>query len=213
MDSVLFMDSKLIRQKSLQIAADLGFPVNESLPLLEDHVHEKSAEEIIRRLLSLHVVAACAYGFDRIKASTWIHQEGIAESLTLMERIFIEKGTGDANQFKVQVEAMWALAWALGMVTQLDFSKGCDSQFVILLPNLKLLENSAALRAKTKPRSYQQILEKCDLSYCLHWAIRQAEFSNQKLPGKVQPYVIVERRRALEWLVGSEGWGDFSLDT
>lgn len=53
----------------------------------------------------------------------------------------------------------------------------------------------------------------CDLFYCLHWSIRHAELSNSKVPGAVSSYVIIARRRALEWLIGSEQRDEVTLDT
>lgn len=202
-----------MRQKSLQLAVEYGYPINESLPLLDIPDHIKSTDEIIRRLLSLHVVAACAYGFDRNNAREWIKQENIYECLTDSEKNFIEKGGGDANQFKVQVEGMWALAWGLNLIPNLDFTKHCDNKFVMLLPNLKILENSYALRSRAKFRSSEEILKNCDLAYCLHWGIRQSELYHGKCPGNVQPYVVIERRRALEWLINPDDWVDILLDT
>lgn len=208
-----FMDLNSIREQSLQAASRLGFSVNKSLPLLDEAETTRTAEEIVKRLLCLHAVAACSYGFDRTKARVWLEREGAWGDLVAVERQFIESGQGDAAQFKIQVEGMWALAWALGIVRQLDFGKDCDSKFAMTLPNLKIGEGSDALRSKIKPRPASEIIAACDLAYCLHWAVRQAQLTGSKPPGKVQPYVIEERRRALEWLLSNDPWDEVMLDT
>jgi hypothetical protein len=108
---------------------------------------------------------------------------------------------------------MWALAWAIGIARELNFSKECDSNFVLLLPNLKQNQTSADFRRKALLRSDDQIVLAADLAYCLHWAIRQSELQRKRPPGKVPPYVVVERRRALDWLLSDDEWDEVSLDT
>ena len=207
------MALNLVREQSLKTASRLGFEVNKALPLLDEIQNARTADETFKRLLCLHATAACAYGFDRGKARAWLEQEDALGDLMASEQQFIENGSGDPNRFKIQVEGMWALAWALGIVPRLDFGKDCDNKFVMLLPNLKIGEKSDALRSKVKPRATDEVIAACDLAYCLHWAVRQAQLTGGKLPGKVQPYVIEERRRALEWLISSDQWDDVSLDT
>lgn len=207
------MENNSIRKKSLACAASLGFSINEFLPLLGEKIYEKSAEQIANRLLCLHVVAACSYGFNREEACSWIAQENLQNFLTEGEKIFLAKGVGEKEKYHFQIEGMWALSWSLGLVPRLDFSKGCESSFALLLPNLKISESSVVLRSKLVLRSFDSIFEQCDLAYCLHWAIRQAQICSNAIPGKVQPYVIIERRRALEWLIGNEDWDNVILDT
>ena len=203
----------MTREASLAIASLLGYEINTPLPSLERSEYKKSSDEIFSRLLCLHVVAACSYGFDRELARQWVKHENLYEALTKGETLFLEDGVGDPGEFKVKIEGAWAIAWALGLVPKLDFARNCDSQFVMSLPNLKTLESSSTLKARVKLRPMQEIFEKCDLAYCLHWAIRQAQLSGEEIPGKVLAYVIVERRRALDWLVGADGWDEVALDT
>lgn len=203
----------LIREQSRKEALRLGFPVNDALPLL-DHVQSaRTSDEVLRRLLCMHAAAACAHGFDRDKAAAWLRQENLVGDLADSERSFIERGDGDPHRFIILVEGMWALAWVLGIVPRLDFGQNCDGKFATLLPNLKTAEGTVRLRDLINPRSNDEILAACDLAYCLHWSIIEAQLGNRKPPGTVQPYVIEERRRALEWLVGDKDWDKITLDT
>lgn len=202
-----------IRKRSLQQAAKLGFMMNEALPWLDDDLRPRPFEEVTGRLLSMLPVAASAHGFDRIKAQAWIEQEKLGDYLTRGERRFIEHGEGAPNLFIVQIEGMWALAWALGLVSELDFSDYSDNRFVSMLPNLKIAEGSAVLRSRLRLRSVEEIMAACDLAYCLHWAIMEAQRFHAKPPGKVEPYVITERRRALEWVLSDDAWDEVLLDT
>jgi hypothetical protein len=208
------MDDKLIREKSLLAALQLGYPVNTDLPSLDVREYPRSTEDIFKRLLCLHATAACAYGFDRLKAIEWIKQENIYAALSSAEKTYLENGVGDNSQLKLQVEGMWAIAWVLGLVPQLDFSENCDGQFVMMLPNLKILENSFALKNKINLKPFDNIVEKCDLAYCINWYLRQGNISNRRPSKKsLSAYVASERWRALLWVTGMDDWDDISLDT
>jgi len=207
------MDSKSVREQSLRLASGMGIPINQSLPLLDMPKQLQPIEAVIERVLCLHVVAAVAYGFHREKAKAWVHREEIYLCLTTAEREFLGSGIGDAGQFKMQIEGMWALSWAMLLVPELDFLKVCDSQFVTILPDLRISESSERIRRTAKLRDIDEIFLKCDLAYCLHWAIREAEISPSMQVPRIAAYVVVERRRALEWLLTTVNWDDLPLDT
>jgi hypothetical protein len=207
------MSAKTQRERSLATAAKLGYPINQNLPLLDKQESPKSRDQAVTRLLCLFVVAVSAYGLDRHKALAWLQSESISNDLTDEEKRFLTKGDGDANRFAQSIEAIWALAWALGFIKELDFEKNCDDNFIDLFPRIRRGESGTALRAKAALRPWDEILAACDLAYCLHWGMGEAQIAGGKLPGKVPPYVITERRRALDWLISDEPWDEVSLDT
>jgi hypothetical protein len=206
------MPDVCFRSRSVARLAEVGINVPSSLPLLDD-LSLRPAEEILDRLICLHAVAAVARGFDREKAYAWISQEGTLENLTQDERKLILTGAGDLDVFKVQVEGMWALSWVLSIVPRLDFWSGCDSRFVTMLPDLKKGESSSNFRARAQLRSEIEVGIQCDLAYCLHWALREAELKGSQPPRGLTPYIVTERRRALEWAIGTDAWDMISLDT
>ncbi len=207
------MESNEIRARSLKVAARGGVSIPPTLPLLDANMCARSQPEIVDRLLCLHAVAAVSYGFDGAKAFEWLHQEHLDAQLTDPERRFLQRDDGDPKSYQIQVEGIWALAWTLKLVSQLDFWKECDNRFVASLPNLKVAESADAVRQRSCLRSHDDLISACDLSYCLHWAVRQAELVGNPRPGGLNPYDLVERRRALEWVLSSESWDAVSLDT
>lgn len=213
MASHSFIDLGSVRAHSLAAASSLGFAVKKQLPLLDDLAANRSQGECVDRVLCLHVAAACAYGFDKGRAFRWVERERLVSALTPKERRFVELGIGDADQFKAQIEGLWALSWAIGIVTQLDFGKSCDDTFARLLPNLRDGGTSHRMRSAAQLRSSAEIIGAVDLAYCLHWATRQAQLENNYPPNLAPPYVIEERRRALEWLTSPEPWDAIALDT
>lgn len=200
------------RSRSRNILKSHGLFVPDSLPIL-DLANPRSSKEILVRLFCLNAVAAAAYGFDAIKALSWLYQERLDQKLTQPERSFLQYGEGGRDAFKVQVEGMWALAWAVNIVPEIDFWRDCNSSFVTLLPNLKTGESVTRTMDQAKLRAGDQIIAACDLSYCLHWIIREALIKDHPLPRNLKPYIVVERRRALEWVLSEDSWDKVALDT
>jgi hypothetical protein len=207
------METSRIREQSIRTAAALGVFVPATLPLPDAEPSPRTTEDATTRLLVMHAVAAVAYGFDRMRAMAWLNAEALADALTEPERRFVVDAQGSPGPFRSHIEGMWALAWATRIVDELDFRKDCDARFATMLPNLKRREPSASVRAKAALRDPEEIVAACDLAYCLHWALVQAELDNGPPPAGLAPLVVVERRRALEWLLGTEEWESVSLDT
>jgi hypothetical protein len=207
------IDYSGLRKESLAVAKQLGFPTNESLPLLDESVIARTDDEIVDRALAMLCVAACAYGFDNRKASNWLDREAKVNLLTEAESLFLQTKAGDRRNFMTQIEGIWALAWSISAVPTLDFGKPCPQDFVTRLPDLKGNGSCITFRDTAKIRPLSEIVAACDLAYCLHWAIRDAQLRNAKVPGKVEEYVVVERRRALDWLLTEESWEEITLDT
>jgi hypothetical protein len=62
----------------------------------------------------------------------------------------------------------------------------------------------ARVRAEAELRDAEEISAALDLARCLTWGLGDPELSLGFSPGEVEPYVVWERRRALEWLLGAD---------
>lgn len=98
-------------------------------------------------------------------------------------------------------------------MTQLDFTQACSDDFVEMMPELLTQESSVAFRNKARLRPIDEVAAACDLAYCLHWGIRHASLTGQKRPGRLDEYVVEERRRGLDWFLSDEPWDEWQLDT
>jgi hypothetical protein len=162
----------------------------------------------------LYAAIAVSYGFDGTRALAWLRAEGVDAELTAVERGFLSGQYPKEKQaLQDLVEALWALTWALGIGGRMDFARPCPDDFVDLFPDVKKDEPAAGFRSRASLRKTEEIAQALDLAYCLHWALREAELRGKRIPGKVHPYVVIERRRALEWILSDEAWDEITLDT
>ena len=209
------INAKEMRKSSLAEAMLLGYPINKNLPLLEDIPKIKGLDEIVSRFLCMYAVVASSYGLPKEKAINWLKEEGLMESLSNREKRYLELDSNLAEKASMQwqVEALWALAWCAGCHDMLDFSDSCDDNFIQLLPDIAKKESKKLFCVNRMLRSKDEILAKLDLAYCLHWAVRDAEIHQRLIPGRVPGSVVIERRRALEWVVSQEAWDEVLLDT
>jgi uncharacterized protein DUF4272 len=207
------MNLQTVREKSIEKAKALGYEVNLALPLLDEGVSIRKVDEIVDRCLSLLATVAGSYGFEKSDAIDWLKQEEISSALAKSEQSFLEGGDDSKAIFQRQVEGLNAFAWLLGFVKNMEFNQVCENNLISLFPDIKNKSSSSKFRSKAKLISLNKAIEACDLAYCLHWALTEAELSNRRLPGDIEPHVIIERRRALEWVLCCDDWDELSLDT
>ena len=207
------MNFEEIRSKSISVAKKLGYELPSGLPLLDSTVRLRPSKEIEDRALVLSGVVASSYGFPRDRVISWLDQEGLWSSVSLAESDFLRHGKGSAQQFQMQVESLCAFAWALGYLPSLDFDRPSPAHLVAIFPDFKVAESSGKFRDRANPRSQDEVAFGCDLAYCLHWSVNQSALDGKAIPGKVPPHVVIERRRALEWMLSADEWDEVSLDT
>ncbi len=202
---------EFIRRQSLRMAFNLGYPINPGLPFVALK-NPKSKDEAVSRLLCLFAVGARTEGIGLRKVRAWLKSEGLQKAVTRDERAFLEWSSRQPHPFILyNMESIWTLAWALGLVEELDFGKDVGGDLIDLLPDIKKDESGVPLRAKAALRPWEEILAACDLADCIHWAIREANVKGWKQSGRVHPYAITERRRALKWLICGEAWNEIWL--
>lgn len=207
------IDLMAIRAHSLSKAEALGYPVNSSLPMLDETLALRPHVEIVTRALALHSVVAASCGLPAKRSLEWLLQEGLIDRLTLREREFLQGHNLNNLAFQLQSECLWVFSWVLKSIKILDFDHPCEDHLVTLYPDLLRGESSEKWRSANQLRNIAEIVEACDLAYCLHWAVNHALLERKKLPGRLSSPAIIERRRALEWMLGDMEWDAVPLDT
>lgn len=209
------MNYKKMRVDSLNSAKALGYSVNPSLPLLDGLKKIRPLELTLSRLLTLSAVTAVSYGYTREDCFYWLQQEDLICSLSQIEKTYLDSKPFliEDYSFRWGVEALWTLTWCCGYHNSLDFSKVCGDILIDLLPDLNKLESSIKFRRNARMKSVSEIAKALDLAYCLHWSIRDAEIHGREIPRVLSPNVIIQRRKALEWMFSEENWDEVTLDT
>lgn len=220
------------RSNTIEQLEKSGIAYNPNLPLLEpsEAVKLKDIGEIKKRalgsMLSIQLACSISNGEDYAEALSFVMRyleewNLSVDDLLPKERLLIQnKHTkeGCTEELKKQTvvdvawtyEAYWSLIWALDLISDKelkDASKVCNTERAMavsqLIPELDL-----------KLRNIEKILDMLDLFYCYHWACVEKRINPDTKIGRLNPEVVYERRRGLEWLISAEkDWNDISLDT
>lgn len=172
-----------------------------------DEVELRATVEIEARAAILNIVLARCFGMPPELAMSWLLNCHLVESLTPPEWHFVVAGEGDQRSFVLHLEALFALAWVLGLVKHLDPAGIPDDRLVDLFPDLRAGETFGQWRSRTlaAPREPRDAAAMLDLYYCLDWAYLAAEERRRRLPGPIDSNAIGQRRWALEWTVVFRG--------
>ena len=154
---------------------------------------------------------SCAHGLAVDAARAWLADQALEGALTGYEAEYLDDladglRLGSAHR-KLHVEALWALLWALSLVDELDFGVGCGERVTPLVPDLFDPSEGygpAHVRAEAELRNADELRDALDLARCVTWGLGDSDLSVGFSPGEVEPYVVWERRRALEWLHGAD---------
>jgi hypothetical protein len=200
---------RMIRQRSLFMTRRLGYPVDVSLPLQIDRRVLRDKDDVVDRMLALDAVIACASGMPPEVALDWAHEVGVGEALSPSEMHVLSGRPEDVPPALLdRMEALWALGWATSLFRALDFARISGPELAMIFGELDDVRDVRALRKRCRMRRHDEVVSAVDLARCLYRGLEIAEKKRMPVPGKVQPHVVVERRRALEWLLGDEDWDD-----
>ena len=172
-----------------------------------DSVELRPLSEIEARMAVLNVVISCCFGMPQDAAMAWLLDARLLDHLTKPESRFVVGGEGDPPTFSLHHEAVFALAWVLGIAMDIDPALPAAEGLTSRLPNLPANESYAHWRGRTlaAPREPVDVALQLDLYYCLDWAYLTAEREQRPLPGLIDSNTVGQRRWALEWAVALYG--------
>jgi len=217
-------DGQSRREKSNKKIKSMGIACFEQLPMIEEssQVRLKDIDDICKRavacLISTQVACDIAndnYEEAKIFFTEMLEKYEVSNYLNSKEKKLFD-GTytqQDAIDIDWEYEAYWSLVWALGLID--DISDGgniCDCRLAIDL----VIESDSYkdFKNKCKLRNIEEILDMLDLYFRYHWACVEKRLRPETPIGNLNPSVVAERRRGLEWLISDEDdWFDISLDT
>lgn len=195
-----------------------GVATNELLPVIDSAQEAKlrAKDAIVERALALLVVATKGEGLEQAKVVETRDKLGAATFLSPDEKDFVDDlapSAKDKAQFGWRYECLGVMLWALGFEAELARpAKPADAARLV---KLVMDRGADKLRAEAHPRSAKDILDATDLAYRYDWACVAARMSSEEPPKGVDCEVVLERHRALNWLIGyqNQAWDDVSTDT
>ena len=200
-------DPHAVREASLDELERLGLPVPPpGFPLVwepGDVVELRATPEIEARAAVLHVVVARCFGMPTQAAMGWLLGAHLVDMVTPPEWQFVMGGKGDHRSFILHHDAVFALAWLLGLSDHLDPTAPPEARLMQQMPHLPDGETLESWRSRTlvAPRDAVEAAVLLDLYYCLDWAFQEAEQQGRPLPGEIDANAVGQRRWALEWAV------------
>ena len=200
-------DPHTVRARNVEELYRLRLPVPPpQFPLVwdpGDGVGLRARADLEGRLAVLTVVLGRAFGMPPQLAMQWLLDASLVDRLSTPESAFVLAGEGDSRVFALHLDAVYALAWILGIAPDLDPLRPSAEELMERLPNLPAGETYARWRSRTlaAPREPREVAIALDLYYCLDWAYLEAERQALRLPGLVDSNAIGQRRWALEWAV------------
>ena len=174
-------DARDRQVRSEEELGEFGVRTPSTLPpvVSETEVVLRAPSEVARRALALFVVALRAESLmsPELAVAELREKRPLAfRSLTPKECLFVNDEKPDQEQitnFVWRYEALWILAWALGLVEVLCYpSETCDLDF---LSKTFLATDEEALVKKSKLLPTETLLDALDLHFRLHWLVRQRQ--------------------------------------
>ena len=206
------------REKNNRYLTENGITTAEHLMTRWDDENDELLDEgIIRKraMVMFPVIQiACDIAQDNYKESMeffgpMLGEMGAMEYLNSKERRIVDGSytMQDAIDMDWAYESYWALCWCLGLVDDIkDAGDTCDCERAIEIARDGELAEKGALRDKA------EILDMLDLYFRYTWAIYEARANQDAEIGNLNPSCVIERRRALEWVVSHvEDWYDLAL--
>ena len=204
-------DPSAVREASLDELRRLAVPLPPpAFPLVwepGDGVDLRDTGEIEARAAVLHVVVARCFGMPAEPAMGWLLNSHLVDQVTPPEWQFVMGARGDHRSFVLHHDAVFALAWLLGLSRHLDPTAPPEDRLMRQMPHLPDGETFAAWRSRTlvAPRDPVEAAVLLDLYYCLDWSFQEAERAGRRPPGEIGSDAIGQRRWALEWAVVFSG--------
>jgi len=199
----------------------LAVPVNEQLPMIEaeQEVELRSLDEVLRRLVALRVVVDKAFLGAKSETSSYIVAHDMLPWLSAVERAFLldqSPSKRDGIHFSWQLEALYFVAWCAGLLECSEVPNEESSVKPILHLFPVGAEQPDRLRSAIRLRDKSTVLDRADLLYRLHWAVRNAKLAGSQAPKGIDGGVVQEWHRAVNWMIrydAEDDWDQVGTDT
>ena len=211
------IDPAEVKTASEKIILEAGGRICAWLPYL-DPPNLRAQDALISRALVLNALINIAFGAPIPIIKSWIGANGLTASLSADEQALLQKDNADLFDQEVtnlhwSLEALWALMWAGGLTDDLTVDGHVPDYMASICPDLQQNEDGAKFTQKMRLRSSEELYRMLDLYYRAHWYTEDGRINGYST-GNISSDVVMERRKALKWLLdASTDWDHISLDT
>jgi hypothetical protein len=212
------IDPDAVKRESETVIRRAGGQICDWLPVLDRDAEPRELSAVVDRALILNAMLQIYFRAPVAVIKDWIARNGLGDDLSHSERGILEKDDPDlAEQERINlywyIEALWALVWAGQLVPSLPFDEGVGYVLASLCPALQRNEDGSKFSNKMRLRPRDELFQMLDLYYRLHWWTRNAQLSGQDT-GIVRLDIIMERRKALEWIMDPAcDWDSVEMST
>jgi hypothetical protein len=208
-------DAKTKSEKAIRA---LGGRVCDWLPQL-DRSEARDSSSAADRALAMHALLQVPFGAPLAVLEKWLHANNLTSALSRRELRLLRGGDSSITEQDRAVlhwylEALWAMAWAGGLIPALAIDQPVGNTLAGLLPNIKRSDSAEPFRGAFQLRPFEQLYRMLDLYFRAHWYARDGQLNGYPT-GPFKLDIIMERRKTLEWLVDRsiEDWDDTPQDT
>lgn len=194
----------------------LGGRICDWLPIL-DAPAVRALEEVKGRMSVLNALINISFEAPIAVIAGWLQKHDLHIFLSEEEEQILTKTNEDLTkqeigQLRWNLESLWALLWAAGLIEELDPSEWCGDNMMELLPNLEKGEDNGKIAQVSALRPPEELYRMLDYYYRLHWYC-----VDERLQGRealVNEGIIYERRKALEWVFNrAADWDEVEMST
>ena len=215
------------REKNNEYIKSKGINCLDLLPVIEskENVKLKDIDTICKRAIAclISIQLSCDLRDDSVQDKAYsltvcnslLNKYDVANSLIDIEKRLYNNTYSEQDLIDMDwaYETYWAIIWALGLVNDIlepNSVCNCEKAIGVVLS----CKDYNEFKSKCKLRDIDTILDMLDLYYRYHWACVELRVNNKGSIGSLEPGVVMERRKGLEWLISNEeDWNNISLDT
>jgi len=207
------MSLEALKERTNGYLESLGIETNPNLPLIEglEEVKPRSAQDVAGRVCAIAYVVRIGFGANRTELIGYLRDFGLWKHVSDYEKsllVTVEISEQDRINMEWMTECIQALGWAIYLV-ELDPFKHCDDDLASKIP---YMENPSDFINSACLRPIEEIQEQSDLYYRLNWYTKKCRREDKE--GLLSWGIILERRKAIDWLYGVEqDWDEVPLDT
>ena len=212
------------KNRSIRILEEQGISYLEELPVIQSSIEikGKTIDEIAKRAIVLCI--ACNFASDIIsnKKRRYIKESkkffnklldtyNVKDVMTKDEKLLFDKMDKNvAVQLSWQFEGYLILLWALGLVNEVPFPDTLvDPDSVTAV--VSACDTYRELKEKCNLRDVNEVLDLADLTYRYNWYCVEAKINDEDTV--INPEIVMERHRALLWLLSDVKWDKVEINT